>query len=235
MLLVEDASATASDALIVEAERLQAPAGLQHRKVQIHQGGDALVDGFKAAGWSAERVVVMVLRSGDQRGDVPPADVREVRFDAVRVLLEEWYAETMDAAEARELTDADADSSEACGARWFLAERNGEAAACCQLLGADGVGQVEQVYTASAHRGAGLASAVIRAAIAAARERGDDLVMIMADADDWPQRLYERLGFVTVDSYRSFLRNPADKGFACQASRLRRACLRRPYIRRPPA
>ena len=41
---------------------------------------------------------------------------------------------------------------------------------------------------------------VVRAAIAAARERGDDLVMIMADADDWPQRLYERLGFQTVDS-----------------------------------
>ena len=32
--------------------------------------------------------------------------------------------------------------------------------------------------------------------------------MIMADADDWPQRLYERLGFETVDAYRSFTRKP---------------------------
>jgi ribosomal protein S18 acetylase RimI-like enzyme len=49
---------------------------------------------------------------------------------------------------------------------------------------------------------------VVRAAIAAARERGDDLVMIMADADDWPQRLYERLGFTTVDRYLNFTRKP---------------------------
>ena len=32
--------------------------------------------------------------------------------------------------------------------------------------------------------------------------------MIMADADDWPQQLYERLGFETVDVYRSFTRKP---------------------------
>jgi GNAT superfamily N-acetyltransferase len=115
------------------------------------------------------------------------------------------------------LADADADTADAAGARWFLAERDGEAAACCQLLGADGVGQVEQVYTAAAHRGHGLGSAVVRAAIAASRERGDDLVMIMADADDWPQKLYERLGFETVDVYCAFT-HALDKGFACQAS-----------------
>ena len=171
--------------------------------------------GFTAAGWSAEGLVVMTLRSGDQRGDVPPADVREVDFAAVRGLIEQWYGDTMSAAEASKLAESDADASSAGGARWFLVERDGEAAACCQLLGADGVGQVEQVYTASAHRGAGLASTVVRAAIAAARHRGDDLVIIMADADDWPQRLYERLGFVTVDAYRSFTRKPPDRGFAC--------------------
>jgi ribosomal protein S18 acetylase RimI-like enzyme len=49
---------------------------------------------------------------------------------------------------------------------------------------------------------------VVRAAIAAARERGDDLVTIMADADDWPQKLYERLGFETVDRYLNFTRKP---------------------------
>ena len=77
------------------------------------------------------------------------------------------------------------------------------------LLASDyAVGQVEEVYTAKQHRGAGLASAVVRAAIAAAQERGDELIMIMADADDWPQRLYERLGFETVDEYRSFTLKP---------------------------
>jgi GNAT superfamily N-acetyltransferase len=209
LLVVEDASEASAEALITEAERLQAPAGLRHRKVEVQAGGDALVEGFTAAGWSAERVVVMLLRpDADQRGDAP-AEVREVEFAAVRGLMEQWYGEAMSAAEAHDLADADADAARTSGSRFFLTERDGEPAASCTLLASDyAVGQVEEVYTAKQHRGAGLASAVVRAAIAAAQERDDDLIMIMADADDWPQRLYERLGFETVDVYRSFTRKP---------------------------
>jgi GNAT superfamily N-acetyltransferase len=208
LLLVDDAAGLSAEVLRAEAERLQAPAGLRHRKIEVHRGGDALVEGFKAAGWTPERVVVMLLRpDADQRG-AAQAPVREVEFPAVRSLMEQWYGEAMSAAEARDLGDADADSALTSGARFFLTERDGEPAACCMLLPGEGVGQVEEVYTAKPYRGAGLASAVVRTAIAAARERGDDLIMILADADDWPQRLYERLGFETVDTYRSFTRKP---------------------------
>ena len=208
LLLVDDAAGLSAEVLRAEAERLQAPAGLRHRKIEVHRGGDALVEGFKAAGWTPEQVVVMLLRpDADQRG-AATAPVREVEFPAVRSLMEQWYGEAMSAAEARDLGDADADSALTSGARYFLTERDGEPAACCMLLAGDGVGQVEEVYTAKPYRGAGLASAVVRTAIAAARERGDDLIMILADADDWPQRLYERLGFETVDTYRSFTRKP---------------------------
>ena len=208
LVVVDDADGVSAEELIADAERLQAPAGLRHRKLEVLHGGDALVDGFAAAqGWTAERVVVMALRGADVRGDAP-AEVREVDFEPVRGLMEAWYGETMSAAEARDLAESDADTAGPAGARFFIVERDGEPAACCSLLGHGGVGQVEEVYTAAAHRGHGLASAVIRAAIAASRERGDDLVMIMADADDWPQKLYERLGFETVDAYRSFTRKP---------------------------
>ena len=209
LLVVEDASPTSAGALIAEAERLQAPAGLRHRKVEVHSGGAALVNGFRAAGWNAERVVVMLLRpDADHRGDAPAA-VRGVEFAAIRGLMEQWYREAMSTAEAHDLGDADADTARTNGSRFFLAERDGEPAASCMLLASDyAVGQVEEVYTAKQHRGAGLASAVVRAAIAAAQERGDELIMIMADADDWPQRLYERLGFETVDEYRSFTLKP---------------------------
>ena len=208
LLVVEDASQASAEELIAEAERLQAPAGLRHRKIEIHQGGDAFVDAFKAAGWSAERLISMLLRPGaDQRGEAN-AEVREVEFPAVRDLMEQWYGEAMSAAEARDLGDADADTAQTSRARFFLTERDGLPAACCMLLPGDGLGQVEEVYTAKPFRGKGLASAVVRAAIAAAQERGDDLIMIMADGDDWPQRLYERLGFETVDEYRTFTRKP---------------------------
>jgi GNAT superfamily N-acetyltransferase len=208
LMVVEDASATSAEELIAEAERLQAAAGLRHRKIEIQSGGEALVDAFKAVGWSAERLILMLLRAGkDQRGETR-ADVREVDFGAVRDLMEQWYGEAMSAAEARDLADADADSALASGARFFLTERDGVPAASCMLLPGEGVGQVEEVYTAKPFRGHGLASAVVRAAIAAAHERGDELIMITADGDDWPQRLYERLGFETVDEVRTFTRKP---------------------------
>jgi GNAT superfamily N-acetyltransferase len=199
LLVVDDASGTSAEELIAEAERLQAPAGLRHRKLEVLHGGDALVDAFVAAGWTAERVVVMALRGADVRGEAV-AEVRETGFEPTRALMEQWYGESMSEAEARDLADSDADTAGVAGARFFLVERNGEPAACCTLLGHGGVGQVEEVYTAAAHRGHGLASAVVRAAITASRDRGDDLVMILADADDWPQKLYERLGFETVET-----------------------------------
>jgi GNAT superfamily N-acetyltransferase len=194
LLVVEDAAGVSAEELIAEAERLRAPAALRHRKIQVLSGGDGLADGFTAAGWTAETLVVMALHGADTRGDTPQAEVRETGFDAVRPLMEAWYRESMGEAEARDLGDADADAAARTGARYFLVERHGEPAASCELLGFGGIGQVESVYTAAAHRGHGLASVVVRTAIAAARERGDDLVMIMADAGDWPQKLYERIG-----------------------------------------
>jgi GNAT superfamily N-acetyltransferase len=208
LLVVEDASGTSAEDLIAAAERLQAPAALRHRKIEIQTGGEPFVDAFKAAGWSAGRLILMLLRPGrDQRGEAH-AEVREVDYPAVRELMEQWYGEAMSASEARDLADADADTALTSGARFFLTERDGAAAACCMLLPGDGVGQVEEVYTAKRFRGQGLASAVVRVAIAAALQRGDELIMIMADADDWPQRLYERLGFETVDEFRTFTRKP---------------------------
>ena len=67
-----------AEELLAEAERLQAPAGLRHRKIQVLSGGDGLANGFTAAGWTAETVVVMALRGADARGDTPHAEVREV-------------------------------------------------------------------------------------------------------------------------------------------------------------
>ena len=178
----------------------------------------------------------MALHGADARGDARTPRSREVGLRAVRaadggVVSRRAWARPRRATWPTPTPTA----PRAPAPRYFLVERDGEPAASCELLGFDGIGQVESVYTAAAHRGHGLASAVVRAAIAASRERGDDLVMIMADADDWPQRLYERLGFETVDAYRSVHAQApvtvADRHSAqarsCAASEPR-AC-RRPY------
>lgn len=79
------------------------------------------------------------------------------------------------------------------------------------VLGADGVpvagtqlridgatAAVEAVNCHPDHRGRGLATALVTTAIARARAAGCDLVWLLAYADDWPRRWYERLGFVDV-------------------------------------
>src|SRR6185295_5446803 len=137
LLLVEDATGISAEELLAEAERLQAPAGLRHRKIQVLGGGDGLADGLTAAGWTAETIVVMALHRPDARGDTPHAEVRETGFGAVRPLMEAWYRESMGECEARDLADSDADSATRSGARYFLAERNHEPAASCELLGFD--------------------------------------------------------------------------------------------------
>ena len=57
------------------------------------------------------------------------------------------------------------------------------------------VATVEEVGTLPARRGRGLARAVVCAAVADAGRWGADLIVVPADADDWPQLMYARLGF----------------------------------------
>jgi GNAT superfamily N-acetyltransferase len=79
----------------------------------------------------------------------------------------------------------------------------GEPAASCALFLDDDVGgrrvaTVEEVGTLVAHRGRGLARAVVSAAVAHAARWGADLIVVPADADDWPQLMYARLGFAAI-------------------------------------
>ena len=82
-------------------------------------------------------------------------------------------------------------------------EPAGEPASSCALFLDDDVGgrrvaTVEEVGTLVAHRGRGLARAVVSAAVAHAARWGADLIVVAADADDWPQLMYARLGFAAI-------------------------------------
>jgi hypothetical protein len=45
--------------------------------------------------------------------------------------------------------------------------------------------------------------------VAESEAAGNDLTFLVADANDWPQRLYEKLGFETDGRYARFLRSGA--------------------------
>ena len=60
------------------------------------------------------------------------------------------------------------------------------------------VAMIDEVGTLRGHRERGLARAVVLAAVAAAGTWGADLIAVPADADDWPQLMYTRLGFAPL-------------------------------------
>jgi ribosomal protein S18 acetylase RimI-like enzyme len=198
--------------LALDADAVLGGAGLPHRKVLVddHLQGRRLALEFLELGWSAERLVWMVQRRDPEPR--PGADVRVLDFTAARPFLEETlrrqpYAE--DAETVRQLTDFRGALERSANARFYVAYAGGAPASVCELYRLGSVAQIEDVNTLEERRGRGLASAVVLAAARDARERGCDLVFLVADDDDWPKELYVRLGFDEVARSWAFARTPS--------------------------
>jgi ribosomal protein S18 acetylase RimI-like enzyme len=199
-----------ADALAELADQLLAPRGIQHRFVvpADPEYADRLVPRFQELDrWTVRRSVYMVLAREPDRevgaaSEVPRAAIAAVR----RAVAEDDPDLSRDAIEQRYILDAQLDAGG--GGRWFAAPSEGTPGASCVLYERDGIGQVESVTTMPDRRGEGLASAVVMAAAGASRERGDELTFIVADGDDWPWKLYERLGFDRVGETSDFLIKP---------------------------
>lgn len=198
-------------AIAALADEVQGPlAGISHRAVMpAHPDhGERLVQGFQALDdWEVVRSLYMVLRRDPDREaggarEVPMAAVEAVR----RALADDDPNFTPESTEQRLIRDARL--RQAGNGRWFAAPPDGPAGAACVLFERDGIGQVENVGTAPDHRGKGLASAVVTAASGASLEAGHELTFLEADADDWPWKLYEKLGFDRVGEACWFLRKP---------------------------
>jgi ribosomal protein S18 acetylase RimI-like enzyme len=200
-----------ADALAALANEVQGPLeGIEHRDIvpADPDHGSRLVEGFEALeGWEVMRSVYMVLTRAPGRQVGPAKEVEHAAVAEVRRAdVEDDPDFTPEAVEQRPVRDARLDR--AGNGRWFTAPADGLPGTSCVLYGRDGIGQVESVGTSPDRRGQGLASAAVVAASEASRERGDELTFIVADADDWPWKLYERLGFDRVGEVCSFLRKP---------------------------
>lgn len=198
-----------ADALAADADRVLGEHGLAHRKIRVHDAahGDRLAAAFLDLGWSAERLLVMAqVREPEARPEVPVAETgfAEARPFLVTVLRRQPYADSDEA--VRQLTDVRTVYERAAGARFFVASADGKPASVCELYAIDDVAQVEDVNTLEEFRGRGLGSAVVLAAARAARERGCDVVFLVADDADWPKELYVRLGFDPVSRFWAFVR-----------------------------
>lgn len=201
-----------ADSLAADADRVLGEVGAGHRKIHVDDEaqGRRLVEAFLELGWAAEHLVVLAQTREPQAR--PTVGVRETDFAGARSVIAESFGRRVDvesdeaAAQVvgfREVLEREA------GARFFVADVEGRPASVCELYAIDSVGQIESVNTLEEFRGRGLGSAVVLAAARSARERGCDLVFLVADDDDWPKELYARLGFDAVSWFWSFLRVPS--------------------------
>lgn len=150
--------------------------------------------------------------AGARRARLGAREVRLAEIEGLRraITIEEGLPIGMPQPQetAEQLFELDRRYGLVAGDRWFAAPAEGEPLSCCRLLRTGGIAQVEDVATRAHARGRGYAKAVVRAAIAAARAAGDETIFLLADAADWPQLLYGRLGFETVGERTILRRRP---------------------------
>ena len=185
-------------------------AGFDYRQIAVENqlAGPDLEASLRAAGWRAERDVVMILTAGADRC-TGTSIVEEPDEDEVLELIRRWYEEDEPALSGIEQLvaygrrEARALSDRLLGVR----SSDGRLVAISKLRAVGDIAQVEDVYTVPEARGRGFARALISRAVALARETDNELIFIVADDEDWPKRLYERLGFRAVGHLWQFHRD----------------------------
>jgi ribosomal protein S18 acetylase RimI-like enzyme len=212
-LRADRADGATAEELAEEAERVQsAVAGVRHRRVDVRSEDELarLEVGFVRLGWEPQRFVLMVHRRAPDRPG--GSEVLEVDEPTVRPLWAEAIRgepHGKDETLVQQILEHRRLALDAVPTRLFAAAVDGKLVAHAELYSEDGVGQVEDVITLLDYRGRGLARAIVLHAVEASRSAGNKLTFLVAGADDWPQRLYERLGFETIGRYGRFLKLPS--------------------------
>ena len=183
---------------IVEiADEHLAGTGYRHVAVEHQDSGPVLEEAFERAGWRVERELLMVLSDASER-EVDSSVVIAAAEDEVAEIMRRWHDDgrNLPAHELGQLVEYSRREARVCGDRLLgVRSSDGQLVAITKLRTDGRTAQVEDVYTVPEARGRGFASALVTHAVTLARDSGHDLVFIVADATDWPQILYGRLGF----------------------------------------
>ena len=195
----------AAEEIAAEADRVQAELG--HRRVILPPGAADLEDGFCRLGWKPDHFLFMVYRGDGESADtgrvqeVEPERLRRLREEIIR----EWQPDA-DEQTVSEIVAADALQIKAANARVFGIVEDGEVVSSAQLYSDGSTAQVEEVATLPAYRGRGHAKALVTRAVEEAVAGSHELIFLVADGDEWPKKLYNRLGFEEVGSRFAFLK-----------------------------
>jgi GNAT superfamily N-acetyltransferase len=191
-------------------------AGVPHRHVVIDDApaAEALAPALLAAGWTRQRFLFMhsprepdhppragVAREIDD-GQAHPLHLAIVREDAPR-----RHDDAVADALAERLVAGQEAVRAGTRSRCFAAGEGDGLQSMGTLFIADGTAMIEEVGTLREYRGRGLARAVVSAALAAAHAEGCGEIIVPADADDWPQLLYAKLGFEPLGRQVAFTKH----------------------------
>ena len=223
------AGATVHDAPTAVALAEQCLAGRPDLHVAFDDAalGEHIAGELDGAGWARERTLYMA-HNADAHAPGRDRRAREITEAQARALEAVSLAEEVPrAAVASGLLDRLVTTARrrraANVARCFGAGEDGGLGAMCTLFtddtAAGRVAMIEGVGTLVAHRRRGLARAVVSAAIDAARSWQAQLILVPADADDWPQIMYAGLGFAGIGVQVSLTRagpRPAPRAPVCR-------------------
>jgi GNAT superfamily N-acetyltransferase len=199
-ILIEQPGMTGEE-VIAAADASLAAYG--HRAVAIRdeaEGARLAEEIGAASGWEVETTLYMAWQQESGRNPGHPvretllADRESLRHELIR---SEFPPGTADVEETTEqLLEMNRRYGVAAGDRWFSTPLEQPASICC-LLSRGEIGQIENVGTLVSARGHGYAQAVVLAALTASREAGHQVTFVIAEAEDWPRLMYEKLGFRT--------------------------------------
>jgi len=88
--------------------------------------------------------------------------------------------------------------------RFGIVDEEGAATAVTKLRSQGKTAWVEDVYRVPEERTRGYARMLVTHLTALARSADHDLTFIIADDDDWPKKLYMRIGFRAIGGTRTF-------------------------------
>lgn len=207
------AATTAADIEAAAVDILGA-AGLTHRliDVRIQHPPEGLFHELQGLGYARVNNLLMTF-TGDAGARPHRVEVQRLALtDRIRAARDSWRGELPDADPEvwRQLGERITTAGQGADATFFgVWGEDGGVAARADLFLYGGVGQVEDVFTRPAARGEGLASAVVLEAVRDAQRAGAGVIVLVADADDWPREWYVRLGFSALCEFSSFERDVA--------------------------
>ena len=193
-LTVEEVEAAVTGAMdLIERAHLQAV-------LEDGTAGARLARPLRARGCEATELVTMAWLAEPRRD--PAVGAAVVPWEVLRpAVLAHWRSDPSvgDDEVARQLTDRRAALARGTHLRHLAAPAPPAVpGAFADLYSDRRIAQVESVNTLEAHRNQGLASAMVLHGARLARDEGHDLVFLVADVEDWPRHLYERLGFEEI-------------------------------------